>query len=125
MRVLVVDDCQIIREVLKRLLEKLGVQADFAENGAEGVSKAGTTAYDLVFMDMHMPVLDGMRAVQFIRKTGASQRSTIVALTGKDDDEARLQSLGFSRYMRKPPAFNVLAALVAAEQSKLQPQPHA
>jgi CheY-like chemotaxis protein len=67
LRVLLVEDNKINQIVGLRLLEKLGVAADLAENGEEAVAAAERTSYDLILMDVQMPVMDGIAATHAIR----------------------------------------------------------
>ncbi len=83
-RVLVVDDSELNREVASEALQQLGVTAMFAENGAEAAGRLRNEAFDLVFMDGSMPVMDGFEATALIRReeAGRGQRRTpILALT--------------------------------------------
>ncbi|MBI1255787.1 MAG: EAL domain-containing protein [Hyphomonas sp.] len=83
-RVLVVDDAELNREVACEALQELGVIASVAQNGAEAVERLRTEAFDLVFMDGSMPVMDGFEAAAIIRQdeAGRGQRRTpILALT--------------------------------------------
>ena len=83
-RVLVVDDAELNREVACEALQQLGVIAAVAQNGAEAVERLRTEAFDLVFMDGSMPVMDGFEAAAIIRQEEAGRgqgRTPILALT--------------------------------------------
>lgn len=101
-RVLVVDDNTINLLFATNLLKKVGLQYDQAENGCEAVEKFNHNHYDLVLMDLKMPVMDGFEATQIIRAQGA--HTPIIALTAsafKDEREKALSN-GFSNYLVKP-----------------------
>ncbi|SDN05338.1 PAS domain S-box-containing protein [Daejeonella rubra] len=80
--ILVVDDNEINRLLASKVLAKWGVQVDFAENGQIALEKTQMNNYDLILMDLHMPVMDGMEASKAIRKLGGHHsRVPIIALT--------------------------------------------
>lgn len=70
---LVVEDNAIIRKIAVMNLEKLGVHADIAENGQQAVQKFRAAKYDLVLMDVAMPVLNGLHATEQIRAVEAGR----------------------------------------------------
>jgi signal transduction histidine kinase/ActR/RegA family two-component response regulator len=67
--VLIVDDNKINVIVLKKALETMGIKAHWVSDGEQAVAEVQKNAYDLVFMDIHMPVMDGLQATKIIRKT--------------------------------------------------------
>ena len=82
LRVLVVDDTDVNRELVKLMLQPLGCQVEEASGGADGVKAAVTQAYDLILMDVRMPGVDGLEATRVIRATSRLNRRTpILALT--------------------------------------------
>lgn len=105
-RILLADDNEINREVVKAMLDPLGAVIDEAENGREAVYKAANTAYDLIFMDSHMPVMNGEEATREIRSMeGTINRDvTIIALTADAvaGVRERLLASGMDAYISKP-----------------------
>lgn len=73
LRILVVDDCAVIRQSVLLTLGDFNCTADFACNGQEAIKLIGQHKYDLVLMDVEMPVLDGLQATYKIRKMDALQ----------------------------------------------------
>ena len=78
-RVLIVDDCEDNRDLVKFFLKKTGLKVDVAENGEEGVTAVERGDFDLVLMDMQMPIMDGITATKKLRELG--HQIPIVALT--------------------------------------------
>ena len=118
LRILLVDDEAVNRRVMRRLLERLGYHADEASDGERAVEAARAQAYDLIFMDLQMPVLDGKEATMRIRELPATGvRPRIVALTASDAEESRPTCLaaGMDDVLTKPVGGKDLeAALVRA-----------
>ncbi len=82
LRVLLVEDNPINRQVVSRLLGKAGMSVDIAENGLLAVEAAGRTAYDVIFMDIQMPEMDGFEATKAIRlQEGGERHAVIIAMT--------------------------------------------
>jgi len=101
-RVLVVDDGAENRELVKLLLEEAGATVDEAENGQVGVDKAVTGNYDVILMDVQMPVMDGFTATRTIREKGL--KTSIIALTANamKGFEQKCLDNGYSGYLTKP-----------------------
>ncbi|MDR6881507.1 response regulator [Bacillus sp. 3255] len=103
-RILLVEDNEINRQVAGELLEEQGYSVSMAENGQEAIDELQANAYDLVLMDIHMPVMDGMEAMQRIRQFPLFQQLPIVALTAnvvKEDHEQYLRQ-GMNDVISKP-----------------------
>ncbi|MBF0627463.1 MAG: response regulator [Magnetococcales bacterium] len=107
LKILVVEDDEVNREVTRGMLKRLGIVADLAENGAEGLDRLKATRYDLVFMDCQMPVMDGLTATQLFRaaeEAQAARRTPVVALTAQvmKGDRERCLKAGMDDYLTKP-----------------------
>jgi signal transduction histidine kinase len=101
-RVLVVEDSKDNQMLVKLILARQGMNVDFANDGREGYERALGGQYDLVLMDMQMPVMDGYQATSELRSNGYAK--PIIALTAhamKEDRERCLQA-GCSDYLTKP-----------------------
>lgn len=101
--VLVVDDNAINRYILMHLLTNLGLKTTEAENGAEAVSKVRAENFDLILMDIFMPVMDGFEATRRIRGLGL-KRLPIIAITASatDGDTRNLSESGMDGLLSKP-----------------------
>lgn len=100
--VLVVDDGTENRDLVSLLLEDAGLTVDEAENGQTGMEKAVANHYDLILMDVQMPVLDGFTATQNLRKKGIE--TPIIALTANamKGFEQQCLDVGYTGYLTKP-----------------------
>jgi CheY-like chemotaxis protein len=104
-RVLVAEDNAVNQRLVKRMLEKSGCRVDIAANGEEALAMVKRLQYDLVFMDCHMPVMDGYEATRAIRATlPAEPRLPIVAFTANAmvDEKDNCIAAGMDDYLSKP-----------------------
>lgn len=105
LRILLAEDNIVNQRLAQLMLEKLGQGADIVSDGAEAVSAATLLHYDLILMDMQMPVMDGLEATRRIRATvGTHNRPRIVAMTANvlPADRERCLSAGMDDYISKP-----------------------
>ncbi|CAN5742154.1 hypothetical protein BH24BAC1_BH24BAC1_09720 [soil metagenome] len=102
--VLLVDDNFINQKVAVKLLEKIGCRSDVATNGFEAIERATSTDYDLIFMDIQMPEMDGVTATRHIKEKLGSSCPPIVAMTASTmkDDAEKFISQGLDDYVAKP-----------------------
>jgi PAS domain S-box-containing protein len=109
--ILVVEDDEVSRLVLKRFIEMKGWTCKLVPNGLEGLLEAENN-YDLIIMDVHMPVCDGLEATRQIRKNGI--KTPIVAMTAYAFNESRQECLdaGMNDYLSKPVNINDLTDMV-------------
>jgi two-component system, sensor histidine kinase and response regulator len=109
-RVLLVEDNESNRDLASELLADLGIQVIIAVNGREGADRVTAEAFDLVLMDIQMPVMDGLTATKLIRAEERFRRLPILAMTAHDRREDREQSLdaGMNEHLTKPINPNML-----------------
>jgi signal transduction histidine kinase/ActR/RegA family two-component response regulator len=104
--ILVAEDNQMNTLLMKKLLAKWDITPDFANNGAEAVTAFNSKAYDLILMDIHMPVMDGYEATAEIRKHTDQQKANvpIIALTASVALDARekISNAGINDFVSKP-----------------------
>ncbi len=121
-RVLVVEDHPINQQVVQAQLEQMGLQVELADNGAEGVAKVRDGAFDLVLMDIQMPVMDGYQASREIRAFNA--QIPIIALTAAAlvEDRDKALAAGMNEHLGKPfsaeQLFSHLQAWLAVEEAE-------
>ena len=104
LRVLVAEDIQVNQKLALRFLEGIGYRADVAGNGIEAIEAVARQRYDVVFMDVQMPEMDGLAATREIRRRWGSSRPRIIAMTAnamQGDREACLAA-GMDDYVTKP-----------------------
>ncbi len=114
--ILVAEDNQTNQLVIGMLLEHLGYQADCAANGEEVLMAFDRQYYDVVFMDLQMPVMDGLTATrELCRRLPIGQRPRIVGMTGNVLSEVRLECelAGMSDYVPKPVTAEALVAALS------------
>jgi PAS domain S-box-containing protein len=115
LNLLVVDDNKINQKVAQQILKRIGYDADVVSNGRQAVTAAKIKVYDLIFMDVHMPELDGLEATREIRKLPAPHGAPIIialtadALTG--EREICLEA-GMDDYLTKPVKIEGLKAAI-------------
>ena len=103
--VLLVDDNEINLKLAKTLLNERNVETDTARNGEEAVSLSNKKAYHLIFMDLHMPIIDGFEATKLIRESSYYNKNTaIVALTANamPDEQIEVYNVGMNDILTKP-----------------------
>ena len=113
-RVLVVDDRPTNRDLLCRLLAKVGFVTREAENGAEGLEVFAEWCPRIVLIDLVMPVMDGREAMRRMRLTPEGRAATIIAVTAStlDDQRAQVLAEGADAFLRKPFRDNELFELI-------------
>ena len=105
LRVLLAEDNLINQKVASRMLQRLGYQADIANNGKEAVEAVRAHDYDVVLMDVHMPEMDGLEATTIIRSGNRrDRRPYIIALTAAamPEDEEKCMEAGMDDFITKP-----------------------
>ncbi|WP_199611101.1 ATP-binding protein [Flocculibacter collagenilyticus] len=104
LNVLVVEDNAINQQVVLHLLEDLGVAPVVTHNGEEAVEIVGKIKFDLIIMDIQMPVMDGITATRLIRKKYDKDELTIVSMTAQLGDEEKQTCLdvGMNQHLTKP-----------------------
>lgn len=111
MKILLVDDNDLLLSIQSKILEKTGASVDCVDSGMKAIELLERSRYDLVVMDCQMPDLDGFETTQKIRLTG--NLTPIVALTGNDSakDREDCKQAGMNGFLAKPltiPALNLV-----------------
>jgi CheY-like chemotaxis protein len=123
LRVLVVEDKPINRQVLGLILETVNARTTFAENGLEGVRAYQEDPFDVVLMDLRMPVMDGYQATREIRAVEAARRTPrtpviVVSAHTRPHEIQAAQQAGADHHLGKPVS---VPALLGAIQGATHP----
>jgi two-component system sensor histidine kinase/response regulator len=125
--VLLVEDNELNQEVAAGLLEGAGFEVDIAQDGREAVEKVRMRGYDIVLMDMQMPVMDGVAATVEIRKDRRYKELPIVAMTANamQHDREKCLAAGMNGHVAKPidpdELFNTLLKWIKPKQAQALP----
>ncbi len=122
-RLLAADDHPVNRRILQLLLEPHGCELFFVENGLEAVQAAAAQAFDVILMDMQMPVMDGLDATAEIRQSGPNAATPVIALTANamDTHRAAWDAVGVFAFLTKPIDPALLATTLAKACEPCEP----
>ncbi len=111
--VLVVEDDPGNQKLTKCVLERFGFTVATADNGAQAVEKAENCDFDIIFMDVQMPVMDGFKATRLLRQKGIT--TPVIALTAHafEEDRARCLEAGCDDYIPKPIEHETLLKIIS------------
>ncbi|NTU91166.1 MAG: response regulator [Chlorobiaceae bacterium] len=116
-KILLVEDNLTSQSVASAMIKKLGYLVDIANNGAEALEHLQSQAYDLVFMDLQMPIMDGLEATMKIRSNPevlVNPEVPIIAMTANamEEDRQRCLSVGMNDYTSKPITMRTVSEVV-------------
>lgn len=115
-KILVVEDHFINQELMKEMLDRMNCTVDTAENGKEALDRVENNTYDVIFMDLQMPEMDGLQATQQIRKIQEKKnvKTPIIALTANamQSDQKKCMDAGMDDYLSKPFEMNDIEKLL-------------
>ena len=116
MRILIIEDTEDNRTILRDLFESVGYTVLEATNGEEGIASAERERPDIILMDIQLPVLDGYEATRRIKAIPALSGIPIIAVTSHalSDDERKARAAGCDDYVAKP--FSPRAMLAKVQQ---------
>lgn len=127
MRILAADDHPTNRLVIETLMSPLASVITVVKDGAEAVAASESAAYDVVLMDLHMPVMDGYQATRAIRQSGGHNASIPIVAVSADDTESSMKACreaGISSFCVKPVTVEkLIAAIDRAYENPMNIQP--
>ncbi|PTL54385.1 ATP-binding protein [Paraconexibacter algicola] len=111
-RILLVEDSRTNQLVVVRLLERLGYRADVAGDGREALEACDRQSYDVIFMDLHMPELDGLAATRELRRRELAPRPYVIGFSAAafESDRRACLAAGMDDFVAKPATGPMLAA---------------
>jgi two-component system, chemotaxis family, chemotaxis protein CheY len=104
-KVLIVEDSPTMRQLISFALKRLrGIRIIEASDGVDGLKKLSTEKFDLIFTDINMPIMDGLKLVSLVRNDANYKGTPIVVITteGAQEDRERALALGANDYITKP-----------------------
>lgn len=104
LKILIAEDNLVNQKVISRVFAKMGYHIDIVTNGLEAIAAVHKQPYDLIFMDMQMPEMDGLEATRQIRKINSSELTPIIAITANSmvGDREKCFESGMNDYIAKP-----------------------
>ena len=125
LRILIAEDNELNLQLMGLMFQQLGFAFEVAKNGQEAVDNVREQDFDLVFMDVQMPVMNGFEATEEIRKMATKQSLIIIGLSANafEDDQKKALEVGMDDYLTKPLRLAVLASKLEQYYRKLKIQP--
>ncbi|MEN9597501.1 MAG: hypothetical protein RL236_1935, partial [Pseudomonadota bacterium] len=128
-RILLVEDNEINQQVVMEILTSIGLDVKIANNGEEGLTLALTESFDLIFMDIQMPIMDGLTATKLIRQEERLKHIPIIAMTAHamQGDKEKSLAAGMNDHLTKPILLKKLIEVINQRLQldiKMAPAPH-
>ncbi|QNR25701.1 response regulator [Croceimicrobium hydrocarbonivorans] len=119
LKLLMAEDNEINRKLADLLFKRQGFNLDFAVNGEAALESAVNGSYDLIFMDIEMPIMGGLEATRRIQDEMGDSAPPIIALTAHamDGDRERFMEAGMSDYLTKPIDLGALQEIISRHTS--------
>lgn len=101
---LVVDDSKVVRKLERRIMEELGFTVSEAEDGAQALASCQATKPDLILLDWHMPVMDGLEFIKQFRALAGNEATKVIFCTTESDVNYIMEAMkhGATEYVMKP-----------------------
>ncbi|MCF8305150.1 MAG: PAS domain S-box protein [Ignavibacteriales bacterium] len=122
MRILIAEDNPVNQKFVLHVLKKIGYTADVAGDGKEVLDLLAQKKYDLIFMDIQMPVMDGFESTRVIINKYGDLRPKIIALTANalKDDREKCLNAGMDEYMSKPVTMDKIKEMIVKQWNDIQ-----
>jgi CheY-like chemotaxis protein len=125
LRLLLAEDNELNLQLMGMMFEQLGYDFKVAKNGLEAVEQVSAHPFDIVFMDVQMPVMNGLEATSEIRKLPKMESLIIIGLSANafEDDERKAIAMGMNDYLTKPIRLADLAGKLEYYYRRIKLQP--
>ncbi len=100
--ILVAEDHEVNQQLFKTILENMGHEVDIVSNGKEAVQAVGGRSYDIIFMDVQMPEMNGYEATESIRELGIDTPIVAVTASAQRGEEVKCRNVGMTGFLIKP-----------------------
>ncbi|MBB72006.1 MAG: hypothetical protein CMF50_06360 [Legionellales bacterium] len=113
-KILLVEDSRMLQRINEKIFNKLGHTITIASSGAEAIKLADNESFDIIFMDIGLPDIDGIKTTKAIRKQSKNMATPIVALTANDNSyKALCIDAGMNDFLSKPAPLDVLSEIIS------------
>ncbi|HNR19611.1 MAG TPA: ATP-binding protein [Bacteroidia bacterium] len=121
-KILVAEDNPINQTLAEMVLSKLGYKIEMAGNGKEALEKIKTSLFDLVFMDVQMPEMDGLEATESLRKQDSLKQPIVIAMTAfaMQSDKEKCIEAGMNDYISKPIRIEDIQSIIIKWKEKFE-----
>lgn len=102
-KVLIVDDSMISRRMIRQLIAKWNFEIDEAKNGTEALEKIHNNQYDIVFLDLLMPDINGVEVLEKLNQEQNPTKIVVISADIQETTKARCRQLGAIAFLNKPP----------------------
>ena len=114
-KIIVAEDSSVIQNLTKKILSQLNYEVSSVKNGQQVIDLLAKNEFDLVLLDIHMPVMDGMECAKQIRSSdGSNQNIPIIAITGNADNYTMedFEEAGINAFIPKPLNYDSVVEMV-------------
>ncbi len=118
LRILIAEDNEVNQIVLKKMIEKLGYRPSIVKDGKEAVEAASRSAYDIIFMDVQMPGMDGLEAAQTIKAMPNSPFIVAVTAHALKGDRQKYLAAGMDEYISKPIQASMIGEIIESYRAR-------
>ena len=117
-KALIIEDDQVTRVLMRKMLEHIDYEVDEAQNGIEGLANIEKSKYDVILLDIHMPEMDGIQMMTVVKERKLTLPVIVVSAYAVNEGKNKLLELGVNLFLHKP--FDIKDFYEMIERVKLQ-----